>query len=135
MTKAEQVSLGTTLAGTNQYKILSAVMSNFDSAVRATDASLNSEGTTLKQNEVYMQSLEAKVQALKTEFEKLVLGDGGLRDFAKTLVDIGTNILRFANSDAGQLLIKMVAIEASVVLAFNAFIKLKDAVLLVKDAF
>ena len=87
----------------NQYKVFAAVMNNFSTAIEATNESLNSNGATMQQNEVYMESLEAKVQALKTEFEKLVLGDGGLQKFAKSIVDLGTKILKFANSDFGQL--------------------------------
>lgn len=125
MSNTEQVALGTTLAGTNQYKILSAVMSNFDSAVKATNASISSYGTTMKQNEVYMDSLEAKLQALKTEFETLVLGNGGLQNFVKTIVELGTKILQFANSDVGQLIIKIIALNVATLTLINSFNVLK----------
>lgn len=115
MSNAQQVSLGTTLAGVNQYKVFAAIMNNFDQAVKATNESMNSSGATARQNAVYMKSLEAKVQALKTEFEKLVLGDGGLQNLAKTLVDIGTAFLKLANSEVGQAIIKIVALTASFV--------------------
>ena len=101
MSKAEQVALGNTLAGTNQYKILAAIMSQMDVAVETYDQALNSSGETMKQNAVYMESLEAKTTALKAEFEKLVISKGGLQDFAKSLIEIGTAIIKFINTAGG----------------------------------
>ena len=101
MSKAEQVALGNTLAGTNQYKIFAAVMSQMDVAIESYDQALNSSGETMKQNAVYMESIEAKTTAMKAEFEKLVLGNGGLQDFAKTLIEVGTDTLKFINMLGG----------------------------------
>ena len=128
MSEAEKVSLGTTLAGVNQYKVFAAVLNNFSTAIEATNESLNSNGATMRQNEVYMESLEAKVQALKTEFEKLVLGDGGLQKFAKSIVDLGTKILKFANSDIGKMIISFVALETSLGLITKNFVLLKNII-------
>lgn len=101
MSSAQKVALGTTLAGTNQYKIFSAVMSNFQTAIDATEKAFDSENATMRQNKVYMESLEAKTQALKTAFQDLVLGKGGLQDFAKIIVDMGTGILKLVNNLGG----------------------------------
>ena len=101
MSKAEQVALGNTLAGTNQYKILAAIMSQMDVAIESYDQALNSSGETMKQNAVYMESLEAKTTALKAEFEQLVIGKGGLQDTAKWFVELGTSILSFINWAGG----------------------------------
>ena len=103
-------------------------MNNFSTAIEATNESLNSNGATMRQNEVYMESLEAKVQALKTEFEKLVLGDGGLQKFAKSIVDLGTKILKFANSDIGKMIISFVALETSLGLITKNFVLLKNII-------
>lgn len=101
MSEAEKIALGNTLAGTNQYKVFAAIMSQMDVAVEAYDQALNASGETMKQNAVYMDSLEAKTTALKAEFEKLVIGKGGLQDFAKGLVEIGTSVLGFINKMGG----------------------------------
>ena len=103
-------------------------MNNFSTAIEATNESLNSNGATMRQNEVHMESLEAKVQALKTEFEKLVLGDGGLQKFAKSIVDLGTKILKFANSDIGKMIISFVALETSLGLITKNFVLLKNII-------
>ena len=51
MTQTQRISWGQALAGTNQYRVFSAVVQNFGQAVKASDEALNSQGTTLKQNE------------------------------------------------------------------------------------
>lgn len=101
MSKAEQVALGNTLAGTNQYKILAAIMSQMDVAVESYNQALDANGETMKQNAVYMSGLEAKTTALKAEFEKIVISRGGLQDFAKALVEIGTSALKLINNLGG----------------------------------
>lgn len=66
----------------------------------------------MRENEAYMSSLQAKVTALKSQFTELVLGDGGLTSFVKLLVDAGTTVLKFANSDVGQLIIQLGLVTA-----------------------
>lgn len=129
MTKSEQVALGTTLAGTNQYKIFSAVMSQMGVAQEAYAQALNSSGETMRQNEKYMDGMEAHLQALKAEFEELVLGDGGLQALGKTFIDIGTAILKFANSDLGQLIIKATLLITTMALMNKAFTSIKTSII------
>lgn len=57
MTDAKRVALGELLAGTNQYKVLSSVLQNFDAAVTATATAYNSAGSAAQENERYMESL------------------------------------------------------------------------------
>ena len=82
-----------------------------ESYMQALDAS----GTTMKQNAVYMNSLEAKTTALKAAFDNLVLGDGGLQSLAKILVDVLTKILEFANTMGGKAVIAIMALQAAIV--------------------
>ena len=44
-------------------------MQNFEHATDATKVALESAGSAAHENERYMESLEAKVQAVKAEFE------------------------------------------------------------------
>lgn len=76
-------------------------MTNFDNVIKATTTAYNSQGSAMKENEAYMESIGAKANMLKAQFEKLVLGDGGLQKFAKTLLDVGTNILKVINAIGG----------------------------------
>lgn len=121
MSLSEQQAIAISLAGKNQFEVFSAVLENFDSAVTATETALNSQGSAMRENEAYMSSLQAKITALKAQFQELVLGNGGLSDFTKLLLDAGTNILKFANSDIGQLIIKLGLIVTTVKLVGKSF--------------
>ena len=68
-------------------------MGNFDDAVAATTTSLNSANSAEEENAKYMQSITAKTTALKAAFQELVLGSGGLEDFAKAIIPVGTGAL------------------------------------------
>ena len=98
MTEAERASLGDTIAGTNQYKVLAAVMQNFSQASEASKVALNSAGSASKENEKYMESLEAKVTALKAAFQDFanrVLSN----EFVGGVLKAGEVLLNFANND------------------------------------
>jgi hypothetical protein len=106
MSNAEKVSLGNTLAGVNQYKVFAAVMGNYGKAQEATTTALNSSGSAAKENKKQIESLQGKINELKAAFAELVLGDGGVIDLVKGIIDAGTAILKFANSDVGGAIIK-----------------------------
>lgn len=113
MTDAQRVALGDTLAGQNQYKVLASVLQNFQHAIDATNTALNSAGSAAKENAAYMESLEAREQALKAEFE-----DFANRVLSKELVggfiDAGTAILDFANNDVGAAITRIGVLSTGV---------------------
>lgn len=113
MTDAQRTALGDTIAGTNQYKVLAAVMKNFEHATDATKVALNSAGSAAHENERYMESLEAKVQAVKAEFE-----DFSNRVLSKELVsgflDAGQAALQFVNTDFGASLTRIAGVGTTV---------------------
>lgn len=100
MTDAQRTALGDTIAGQNQYKVLASVMQNFGHAADATKTALESAGSAAQENSKYMESLEAKQQALKAEFEDFanrVLS----KDLVSGFINAGTAMLNFANNDIG----------------------------------
>lgn len=106
MTDAQRVALGDTIAGQNQYKVLASVMSNFQHAIDATNTALESAGSAAKENAAYMESLEAKENALKAEFEDFanrVLS----KDVVKGFLEAGTSMLDFANNDVGAVITRI----------------------------
>lgn len=127
MSNAEKSSLAITLANKTQIDVFTSVLSNFGTAQEAVVKSLNSSGSAMKENEKYMESLEAKTQAFKSQLSELVLGDGGLSKFIKNIVDLGTKILEFANNDLGQVIIKITAFIAVTSLAEKAISKLIES--------
>ena len=78
------------IAGKRQGNIVSALMSNFDTARRATETAINSEGSALKEQATYLSSLEAKIQQFEAAFQSLsnTVVDS---DLLKSIVDFGTN--------------------------------------------
>lgn len=127
----ERADLGMTLAGKNQYKILSAIMNQWDVAEKSLNESMNAQGETMKQNEVFMDSLQAKINTLKGAFETLVLS-GGFGTLAKVILDITTNTLSLINTLGGLKTILLGV--ASAVTIINAE-KIATNILKIKDTF
>ena len=107
LSKNQQQYIALTSAGSNQVENFNALMSNFSTAVSATETAENSAGSAMKENSKYMESLSAKLNALKGQLQELVIGDGSLSAFMKGVVDAGTAILKFANSDIGKTIIQL----------------------------
>lgn len=88
-------------------------MQNFEHATDATKVALNSAGSAAHENERYMESLEAKVQAVKAEFE-----DFSNRVLSKELVsgflDAGQAVLQFVNTDFGASLTRIAGVGTAV---------------------
>lgn len=88
-------------------------MQNFEHATDATKVALNSAGSAAHENERYMESLEAKVQAVKAEFE-----DFSNRVLSKELVsgflDAGQAVLQFVNTDFGASLTRIAGVGTTV---------------------
>lgn len=101
MTDAQRVALGETLAGTNQYKVLSSVLQNFDSAVTATATAMNSAGSAAAENDRYMESINAHVQNLKATFQDFARNVFN-EDFVKRILDTANAFLEFVNTPFGQ---------------------------------
>lgn len=110
-------------------------MANFGTAVKATATAEDASGSAMKENEKAMDSLEKKTNMLIAEFQRLVWGeDGGLNTVLKMLIDLGTAVLKFANSDIGKFIIKVTALVAVMTLLTkttklisNAFVGIKKA--------
>lgn len=127
MALSEQQAIGIALAGKNQFEVFSSVLANFDTAIESTNTALNSSGSAAKENERYMESLAAKIANLKNAFTELVLGDGAISSFIKMVVDAGTALLKFANSDIGGFIIMATSATAVVVGLTKAFKAFKAA--------
>ena len=113
MTDAQRTALGDTIAGQNQYKVLASVMQNFGHAADATKTALESAGSAAQENSKYMESLEAKQQALKAEFEDFanrVLS----KDLVSGFINAGTAMLNFANNDVGAAITRIGVLSTGV---------------------
>ena len=116
MTASEKAALATTLAGKTQLDVFSSVLSNFNTAIEANTVAVESNGSAWEENNKRADSISAKLNLLKSQFQELVLGKGGLQEFAKNLLDVGIAMLKFANSDVGQAIIKIASLTAGIAL-------------------
>lgn len=103
MTDAERNAVGIALAGKNQYRVLASIMTNFEHAIGATEDALHSEGTALKQNAAYMESIEAKTTNLKAKFQDLSQNVVS-SDMIKGVLDLASGFLDIANTDLGHII-------------------------------
>lgn len=116
MSQAEKQSLGLALAGKNQFSVFNSVMLNLNSATEAYKIALDSQGSALKENARYLDSIQGKVSQFTSELEKFWT-EGINSESVKRLVEFGTNVLKLIN-DLGGLPTVLTAIG-------GAFITLK----------
>lgn len=107
----------------NQYKVFSAVLQNFNTAIKASGEALNSQGSAMKENEKYMDSIQARTQQLKAEIQKLVLEGNLMQKFFKAIISLGTNVVKFFNTFYG----KVVLVSIAIITLIANFKKLKIA--------
>lgn len=108
LSKNEQMYYLNTQAGANQTQNLAALISNYDQVLYAHELALDSVGSAEQENARYMESLEAKINNFKAAFQELALTFIN-SDFVKQIIDLGTALLKFANTDLGQTIIKIAA--------------------------
>ncbi|GFN32608.1 phage tail tape measure protein [Paenibacillus xylaniclasticus] len=92
LSAAQQQNTGVTLAGRYQLNRFLALMSNFSTAVSATETSLHSQGSAAIENDRYMQSLEARINLMKTSWQNLSLtmGNAVITDSLVSLISVIT---------------------------------------------
>ena len=100
MTNSEKQAIAITYAGKNQFEVFSAVMNNFSTAIKATKTAYDSAGSAARENENAMDSLEKKIQLLKAAYENFA-SSTITKDFIGSILDAGTSLLNFANTDMG----------------------------------
>lgn len=106
LTKNEQAYYLNQQAGANQSQNLAAILSNFDTAAKATATALNSAGSAMRENEAYQSSLEYQTSELKAEFQDLannVIDKQVITGF----LNLGQTMLKVANTDFGQFVTKV----------------------------
>ncbi len=115
LTNAEKAYVTETIAGKYQAQNAAAILNNFSTAIDATSTAMNSQGSAAKENAKVLESIQGHLQQLKSAFEEFsynILNSG----IIKLFLDLGTAILKVANSGFGQLIIKGALLVASFVL-------------------
>lgn len=105
LTNAEKAYVTETIAGKYQAQNAAAILMNWETAVNATTTAMNSNGSAAKENEKVLKSIRGHLQQLSSaweEFSRKIFNS----ELIKFVVDLGTWVLKLANSGFGQLAIK-----------------------------
>lgn len=98
---AEQKAYYTELiAGKTRAQVAAAVLNNFSTAIKATETAYNSAGSAAEENAKVLDSLNGRIQALKSEWESLVKSKD-FQDFAKLLVSMAKDVLTLVKAFGG----------------------------------
>lgn len=103
-----------------QANVLSALIQNFDTAEKAIEASANSAGSALRENEVYLDSIQGRIDLFTNSVQTMwnnALDD----DTVKWFINAGTDIVKIINAaidSIGLLNTAIVAFAGSKLLAW-----------------
>lgn len=100
LSSVEQQELAEVVAGKTQRSLFTAIMTNFESAVGATETALNSEGSAAAENAKRMESLEGRVIALQSAWQKLATTTIN-SDFIKSLLSAVTGFINLVDAVGG----------------------------------
>ncbi len=90
------------IADKQRGNTVSALLTNMAQANKILNDYLNSSGSAMKEYELYLESIEGRLQGFKTSFESLsnTVIDS---DLVKGAVDVGTNVLNLLDGIVGTL--------------------------------
>ena len=94
--KDQQTALAQTVAGVRQYSQLMALMNNWDFFKENLNTANNATGELQRQQEIYMESMEAHLQKLRTETERTYGAIFDEKSISK-VADIATHALKRIN--------------------------------------
>lgn len=106
-----QKYIATTIAGTTQLNNFLALMNNFGHAVDATNTALDSQGSAMRENTAYMESIQAKLSQLNSTFQDFANNIIG-SDLAKGVLDIANALLQLANTPLGQVVTQILLLTS-----------------------
>lgn len=108
LNKDQKTAIALELAGKNNQEKFLAVMNNFETALSATETAEKSHGSAMRENARYMDSLEGRVQALRSAWSRF--SNAMLKsDTLKTVLSGLTKGLSLLASDTGASMVKFAA--------------------------
>ena len=103
-TSAQQAAIAQLMAGKRQYNNLVALFSNWDMYTNAIETSRNATGELQKQQDIYMESAEAHLQQMKTQWENLydsILDENAIKGFADSITSVLKLLTNFVDGIGG----------------------------------
>ena len=116
----EKQYLGETMAGKNQITVLNALMTNFSTAIKATETAYNSAGSAAEENARVLDSIQGHVQDFQRAFGELSK-DLISSDLFKEVVDFGTRIIKFLDEIIKDKGIQLIDILSGIGLALASW--------------
>ena len=122
LSTVQQRYIATMAAGSRQQSRFLALMQNYNRTVELTQMAYNSAGSGQEQFEKTLDSLQAKIEKFKAEWQTFIMGIAN-SDAIKGIIDVGTKILEIINKiidgiSGGNGLVKGIA---SIVTAVGVF--------------
>ena len=71
LNETEQTAIATTIAGKTQFETFANIMKNWGTAAEVVDEATKANGSSLKENAKYLDSIEGKLQAFRSAWEQL----------------------------------------------------------------
>lgn len=127
LTTAEQSYISQSLAGKRQANILVSLMQNWDEAQRQMALYANGAGSALQENEIYMDSWEAKSKQLSAAWTRFV-SDLVDTDLIKGALDALIKLVNMLDTGIGRLLITSGGIATAVITIIGLVSKLGSAI-------
>lgn len=88
----ERDQVSTAMAGTRQRETFLSLMENWNRAVELSSIALNSEGSAMNKFNIYLDSVEAHINTMKTAWQDLVYSQG-FTDLLRTGIDLVTKLI------------------------------------------
>lgn len=133
LTTAEQSYLSQSLAGKRQANILNALMNNWQEVERQMTLYANGAGSAMKENEIYLDSWEAKTKQLDAAWTEFV-ANLVETDTVKGALDGLISLVKMLDSDFGHFLVTAAAIPTVILTLTTAVSKLAGAFNILKTA-
>ena len=105
LTKNEQAYYLNQQAGAHQTQNLASILSNFNSALEATETAYNAAGSAAQENARVLESLNAKVSSVKANFQELS-NNVIESDLIKAILDLVNKALDLLDTKVGRLIVQ-----------------------------
>jgi TP901 family phage tail tape measure protein len=95
MDQVMQANIARAMGGRRRYSDVISLIENWDMALGATTSSMNSFNSAVEENETYMESMQAKWQQVKNEFQNIAvtLESVGVGEFSKDVAEFAAGAL------------------------------------------
>lgn len=92
MESMDQAALIELVAGKNRANTLAAILTNFEDLEGAYESALNAEGSALKENEAYLDSIQGRIDLFNNSLQTMWMNTLN-SEVVKFVVNLGTNII------------------------------------------